>query len=295
MAIRKNDEFEAIYPTLNLNGLTFIDIVDRIEREVVKKATEPISQGSLNNCRGTWNELAFLMEAHRSVLQSTENLYLVKMGSETSIRFWEIYQKESRRKYDLLIDIFRKREEPIFIRCSTPDFVVITRDVIQDSPISNILQNPSPSLKEINELYKVIKNKCLPHQVKGFISLKTSNRPDRRYQILSEANVTKFASRYIHDSDRKLRYDVIGESNPSERASAPQGGREVFSAPLMFALPKSGNNIASVERAIDSEVNIKSGQDLDEYWKRYEEIIELDREGRAVSPDVEFANDNLDL
>jgi hypothetical protein len=75
MAIRKNDEFEAIYPTLNLNGLTFIDIVDQIEREVVKKATEPISQGSLNNCRGTWNELAFLMEAHRSILQSTENLY----------------------------------------------------------------------------------------------------------------------------------------------------------------------------------------------------------------------------
>jgi hypothetical protein len=53
MAIRKNDEFEAIYPTLDLNGLTFIDIVDRIEREVVKKSAQPISQGSRNNCRGT--------------------------------------------------------------------------------------------------------------------------------------------------------------------------------------------------------------------------------------------------
>lgn len=127
----------------------------------------------------------------------------------------------------------------------------------------------------------------MPHQVKGFISLKTSNRPDRRYQILSEANVTKFASRYIHDPEHKLRYDVIGESNPSDR--------EVFSAPLMFTLPKSGNTITSVERAINSEVNIKSGQELDRYWKRYEEIIELDREGKAVSPNTEFANDNLDL
>jgi hypothetical protein len=43
MAIKKNDEFEAIYPTLNLNELTFIDIVDRIEKEVVKNSTEPIS------------------------------------------------------------------------------------------------------------------------------------------------------------------------------------------------------------------------------------------------------------
>ena len=274
MAIRKNGEFEAIYPTLNLNGLTFLDIVDRIEKVVVQTSTEAITQGSLNNCRGTWYELAFIMEAHRSILQSTENLYLVKMGSETSIKFWEIYQKESRQRYDLLIDIFKKREEPIFIRCSTPDFVVISRYIIQDSSSSNILQNPSPPLKEINELYKVIKNKCLPHQVKGFISLKTSNRPDRRYQILLEANVTKFASGHIHEPAHRLRYDIIGESNLSDR--------EVFSAPLMSTLPRSGNNIASVERAIDSEVNIKSGQELDDYWKRYEEITELDRAGIAV-------------
>jgi Cfr10I/Bse634I restriction endonuclease len=287
MAIRKNAEFEAIYPTLNLDGLTFLDIVDRIEREVRQKYGSKVTQGSLNNCRGTWNELAFIMEAHQSILKSTENLYLVKMGSETSIKFWEIYQKESRQNYNLLIDIFKKREEPIFIRCSTPDFVVISRDIIRDSASSHILQNPSPPIKEINELYKVIKNKCFPHQVKGFISLKTSNRPDRRYQILLEANVTKFASKYIHAPDRRLRYDIVGESNPSDR--------EVFSAPLMSTLPRSGNNIASVEGAIDSEVNINSGQELDEYWKRYEEIIELDREGNAVSPDEKFANDNLDF
>jgi len=286
MAISKNDEFEAIYPTLNLNGLTFIDIVNRIEKIVVQKSTEPITQGSLNNCRGTWYELALIMEAHRSILQSTENLYLVKMGSETSIKFWEIYQKESRQKYDLLIDIFKKREEPIFIRCSTPDFVVISRDIIRDSSISNILQNSAPPLREINELYKVIKDKCLPHQVKGFISLKTSNRPDRRYQILLEANVTKFASGYIHEPEHRLRYDIIGESNSSDR--------EVFSAPLMSTLPRSGNNITNVERAIDSEVNIRSARELDAYWKRYEEIIESDLEEKAVYPEVEFANDNLD-
>ena len=287
MAIEKNDEFELIYPSLNLDGLTFLQIVDRIERIVVQKSTQPIKQGSLNNCRGTWYELAFIREAHRSILQATENLYLVKMGSETSIKFWEIYSQESRQRYDLLVDMFKKREEQIFVRCSTPDFVVISRDIIRDSSSSNILQNLSPPIKEINELYKVIKNKCLPHQVKGFISLKTSNRPDRRYQILLEANVTKFASGHIHEPNHRLRYDIIGESNPSDR--------EVFCAPLIFTLPQSGNNIANVERAIDSEITIKSRQELDEYWERYEKIIELDRAGKAVSPDEEFENDNLDL
>jgi hypothetical protein len=64
MTIKKNDEFELIYPSLDLDGLTFLQIVDRIEQEVIKKATQPITQGSLNNCRGTWHELAFVMEAH---------------------------------------------------------------------------------------------------------------------------------------------------------------------------------------------------------------------------------------
>ena len=84
MAIKKNDEFELIYPSLNLDELTFLQIVDRIEQAVVKKATQPITQGSLNNCRGTWHELAFVMEAHRSILRSTKNLYIVKMGNESS-------------------------------------------------------------------------------------------------------------------------------------------------------------------------------------------------------------------
>jgi hypothetical protein len=67
MAIRKNDEFEAIYPTLDLDGLTFLDIVDRIEQEIRQKYGSRVTQESLNNCRGTWNELAFIMEAHRSI------------------------------------------------------------------------------------------------------------------------------------------------------------------------------------------------------------------------------------
>jgi hypothetical protein len=36
MAIRKNDEFEAIYSTLALNELTFLDIVDLIDRDSVE-------------------------------------------------------------------------------------------------------------------------------------------------------------------------------------------------------------------------------------------------------------------
>jgi hypothetical protein len=262
MAIKKNDEFEAIYPSLNLNGLTFLDIVNHIQREVVQKSVQPIKQGSLNNCRGTWHELAFIMEAHRSILRSTKDLYVIKMGIETSIKFWEIYNQESRQQYQSLVDRLQHKNNPIVIRCSTPDFVVVGRDIILNSTSSQILESQSPSLQEINELYKVIKNNCVPDLVKGFISLKTSNRPDRRYQILVEANVTKFASKYIHPPDCPLRFDVIGESNSSDI--------EVFKAPLMSTLPLTlDGDIDIVERAIDDETNITSSSQLDSYWERY--------------------------
>jgi Cfr10I/Bse634I restriction endonuclease len=288
MAIRKNDEFEAIYPTLNLDGLTFLDIVDRIEREVRQKYGSKVTQGSLNNCRGTWNELAFIMEAHRSILRATTDLYIVKMGNENSIKLWEIYDPASRERYEQLLAQLKQREQPIFVRCSTPDFVVIYRDIIANFSKSEILESQAPSVSIINELYKEIKNKCSPDRVKGFISLKASNRPDRRYQIVWEANITKLVGSYIHQPSQKLRYDVISEeSNSSDK--------EVFCNPLMPTISLGNMNISNTERAIDSEVNITCGSQLDEYWKRYEEIIELDRAGKAVSPEAEFANDNLDL
>ena len=262
MAIAKNDEFEKIYPTLDLAGLTFLQIVDLIEKVVRQKHGNEVTQGSINNCRGTWHELAFLMEAHRSVLRATKDLYIIKMATESSIKFWEVYTKNSRQEYQLLVDRLKQKDKPLFIRCSTPDFVVVCKDIINNSTGSKILQSQIPSLQEINQLYRVIKNNCRPDLVKGFISLKTSNRPDRRYQILVETNVTKFASKYIHTLDFPLRYDVIGESNPSDV--------EVFKAPLMSTLSSAiGSDTEFVERAIDDETHITSSTQLDSYWERY--------------------------
>jgi hypothetical protein len=80
--------------------------------------------------------------------------------------------------------------------------------------------------------------------------------------------------------------DISEERNSSDK--------EVFCNPLMPTIPLTTKNISTVERSIDSEVNITSGSQLDKYWERYAEIIELDRTGITVPPDEEFANDNLD-
>ncbi|WP_375494156.1 Cfr10I/Bse634I family restriction endonuclease, partial [uncultured Nostoc sp.] len=113
-------------------------------------------------------------------------------------------------------------------------------------------------------------NECEPSDVISFISLKTSNRPDRRYQILYEANITKYASKYIHNAKHRLRFDVIGKSNESDT--------QVFQAPLLSTLPKF--NIENLEEeleslepcAIDSDTRISTKLDLDKYWQRFSNI-----------------------
>jgi Cfr10I/Bse634I restriction endonuclease len=149
------------------------------------------------------------------------------------------------------------------MRCSTPDFVLIKRNILDSIPKYSDIN----FFNQLKDLYKQIINKCEPSDIISFISLKTSNRPDRRYQILYEANITKYASKYIHNSSCPLRFDAIGESNSSDS--------EVFSAPLLCDLKQINvesfkfKSESAIHSAIDSDVNIYTLDDMNNYWKRF--------------------------
>lgn len=211
------------------------------------------SGGSLNNCKGRWNEFSFLYSAHASILSQREDIYIVKMGNESSVKFWQLYKPDSRSRFIDFLETLR--EEDLVVRCSTPDFVLVRKSVIADSiPDSQELFGKS-TFDELNNLYKKLINKCSPKDVISFISVKTSNRPDRRYQILYEANITKLASRYIHDESHPLQFHVIGTSNDSDA--------EVFRAPLLSSLPSVGGAI------IDSDSKIITIDDINDFWRRF--------------------------
>jgi hypothetical protein len=117
------------------------------------------------------------------------------------------------------------------------------------------------------ELYQHLKSKCKPSDVKSFISIKTSNRPDRRYQILYEATITKYASKHIHNINHPLRFDVIGNSTAQDT--------DVFSAPEILTLPQifpfQDMDLSQVKKLIDSDEQITTKEELDRYWDRYPE------------------------
>ncbi len=103
--------------------------------------------------------------------------------------------------------------------------------------------------------------------------MKNSNRPDRRYQILYEAAVTKYASEYIHPLTSPLRFNVIGNSTIEDK--------KVFTAINLYSIPRnfpcSDLELENLNRLIDSDESIFDRNDLDRYWNRYCNLSESGR------------------
>ncbi len=266
LQIHADQAFVEIYPSVQENN-NIDQISKRVKERVVQEARkyfekEP-SSGSLNNCSGRWHELAFLMAAHKSIIENTDHLYIVRMGSESSIKFWEIYTEGSLKEFKKFMMGLQKKN--MTLRCSTPDFVIIDRSILRSTIVEDISNLSAGTINLMLKLYEDIKGQCDPSQVKSFISLKSSNRPDRRYQILYEANITKYAGKYIHGAQNPLRFDVVGQSNREDS--------DVFKAPKLSALPAAltfkSSDINDASRLIDSDERIETTTDLDSYWSRF--------------------------
>jgi hypothetical protein len=251
--VKSHEAFLTIYPSL-APDFPLDQISEEIKQRVIRAARDVYgrnpSLGSLNNCKGSWNELSYLYSAHQSILDYREDLYIVKIGNESSIKFWQIYEPSTRSSFMNFLDIL-KEEHNLILRCSNPDFVVIKRKLIESEIPSSDNIEGRDFFKALNNLYKKLVDKCRSDDVVSFISFKTSNRPDRRYQILYEANITKLASKYIHSESNPLQFHTIGNSNVSDS--------EVFRSPLLSSLPEIEGPI------IDSDSKITTIDELNKF------------------------------
>jgi len=255
--VKAHEAFLSLYPLIS-NNTQLDQISEEIRQLVIQEAISSYSKqpsgGSLNNCKGQWNEFSYLYSAHSSILSQRKDIYIVKMGNENSIKFWQLYKPIVRIRFIEFLETLKQKN--LILRCSTPDFVIIRRDIINDLiPRSQKFLGKS-LFDDLKNLYKNLIDQCESEDVISFISVKTSNRPDRRYQILYEANITKLASKYIHNESHPLQFHAIGTSNSSDS--------EVFRAPLLSSLP----NVE--EPILDSDSQILTIDDLDIFWNRFQ-------------------------
>jgi Cfr10I/Bse634I restriction endonuclease len=195
--------------------------IDQLRREP--------TTGALNNSCGRWNEFiatSFLCEIAVDLYQQNQQcLALLSLENSTvmppkagetvkiSSRFLQLFAATEFLPEQPLAVIENIRQRIFF---PSPDYIVALIDT--DNPLIDSLQslmqvqarNPS-SL----ELYKLLRGTLKAHELKAVISLKTSNRPDRRYQPAFEAAMINSIS---HAAKQDWKYFmVVSEVTPADR------------------------------------------------------------------------------
>lgn len=221
-------------------NLSVSEILNWIKRETVKAFRSKYSYapqvGALNNAMGRWNELIAtsllseivleMNQEHRTCIAvfSLPNSQLQKEGAdEASAKILSLFSKDEFSAGKTLAKITPFKEK-FFM--PSPDYMII---IFRDSEISNfvnkLLEQQARDADSL-ELYNFFKGKLHIEEVKAAVSLKTSNRPDRRYQPLFEAAMIKAMGYALQQSWQY--YMVVSELTSADRtifstAIAPHG------------------------------------------------------------------------
>lgn len=213
ISVKSNSAFCAVVSDVDfISNFDFSDILDSIDAEV-KLEHNAVTQNALNNCHGDWYEwiISFISWNYR--VDSNKKLVLVKLPNVSSFEVSKLYTK---RLHDLIIDLKSKVRltANVELISSNPDFVIIdtTRFDINMAVFSKInkkiLSVTESDIEIIESLYQDFIGQCSIDDIVGYLSIKTSLRPDRRLQLSHEGSLMKAI--YVHLQTRDWIIDPVG-------------------------------------------------------------------------------------
>jgi hypothetical protein len=179
--------------------------------------------GGINNVRGDWLEqLLAVLFANITAGGTYGNTAIVRLPNAETMPYQELFEPIART---YLSDLYHSLEQNgISLTMSNPDFVCITN--LPDEVFARVQGSFTLGMAAIDTLwnaYQEIRGLCDPFHIPFVLTVKTSVRPDRRYQIVHEANVVKaltahLASRYWNRSLSIPFYALIaGPVSASDR------------------------------------------------------------------------------
>lgn len=174
-----------------------------------------LGQGSINRNRGEIYEMLLYLYAWESVntfnATNGTNYFLVKLPSSTpSNRFVQFFTTRTRECF---------RNVPIYL--PNPDLLAIhpSFDVSDNPPLDT--NNTESTVQSFVDGYRHFRGRIEPEDVVAVVSIKTTTRPDRRYQCIYEAHVIDSIFQRV---DTYVPYFVFG-------LSLTQADKEVMQSP----------------------------------------------------------------
>ena len=158
----------------------------------VSKVDKTVTKDALNNVHGDWYEWLLAISAWNYCSENKKaNLAMLT----PNISQFDIARIYNDKLYNLIQDLREKvlKSSAVQLISSNPDFVIIDRKVVNDSikKIEKITVINPDTISMIENIFRKITGKCGFDDIHGYISVKTSFRPDRRLQIPHEGSLMK--------------------------------------------------------------------------------------------------------
>lgn len=163
----------------------------------IKKDHPAVKGGALNNCHGDWYEWLISIFANNHIVQNRSEYVLLQLPNITRFDVASLYEE---RLFNHIKDLRDKVIESsgVSLITSNPDFVIIktTGIDLEGLSVKKIDDLDNDVITELENRYQFFKGKCGFGNIVGFLSVKTSLRPDRRLQISHEGSLMKAI--YVH-------------------------------------------------------------------------------------------------
>lgn len=161
--------------------------------DMASKRSVTISDGAFNKCNGDWYEWFIAIRAIEFFCKNRTSRLLVSMPNKSSFDVMSLYKKELSF---YICDLTEKlNENNVNLITSNPDFVILNINDLDCymSILSNVnFENISLSMiNEVDVFYKNFIGYGDMDSIHGYLSVKTTFRPDRRLQLAHEGSLMK--------------------------------------------------------------------------------------------------------
>lgn len=171
-------------------------LLKSIERLVIEYANgveiEPPAQGAFNNARGDWLELILAAYFWNAVIDRNADMLILRLPNVSKMEFIELFSDEAQERIRLgLMKSLEKHDARLDM--SNPDIIGVRVDRASLPPEyrKRIDRLGIEETQMLFNAYKYLIGRCAYDGILFGVSIKTSLRGDRRYQIVHEGSIVK--------------------------------------------------------------------------------------------------------
>lgn len=240
-------------------------LFDSIDEQIISQHPK-VKKEALNNCHGDWYEWIIGASAWNFRIDNDKSYLLLSIPNIKQFDVAALYKKEL---FDYIADLRNKvfKAADVELITSNPDFVIINSQNFNfGSDFNNKFEKiDDKAVNKLQTAYSFFTNLCGFEDIVGYLSVKTSLRPDRRLQISHEGSLMK--ATYVHLQTRDW---IINPAGLKYYAASTEIG-EADRKALKTVATHSITNVQSVpQAAVDDVFKIDS---INEAYDAFEKII----------------------